>query len=318
MAYQSLSDLINRLRDGQEEAFEAVFSKYFNRLVSLATRKMSGLNLVPRSGEDIALSAMKSFCLGLRENRIDLDNEKDIWGFLFLITVRKACGERRKILSKKRGFGQTVIAENFAATDDESGRIESVITDDSVPELALELAELADELVDFVASKPIYREIIQMRMENYSIEEIAKKLDVVPHTVYYHLNMVKKRWELLKNLDILIDMKFDGRPNGQIAEWLEVKLDWVEHFCETLQTLWQKNPDTDKNSLDAVALFFSAPKAPQAHGGTRSDSDTEILTETAQKTARAWHRLIRKQWLSTLVRALNQYEKQQERDPHDA
>ncbi|MBQ8362877.1 MAG: hypothetical protein IJX36_02980, partial [Thermoguttaceae bacterium] len=70
MRRDAVSNWIARLSDGDESAYDAMFSRYFERLVRLAARKMNGMDQVAYSCEDVALSAARSFCVAVRNKKL--------------------------------------------------------------------------------------------------------------------------------------------------------------------------------------------------------------------------------------------------------
>ena len=65
----SLSTWITGLKDGDQAAAERLWHMYFEKMVLLARRKLRGASTAATSEEDVALSAFKSFCLGIQRGR---------------------------------------------------------------------------------------------------------------------------------------------------------------------------------------------------------------------------------------------------------
>ncbi len=63
---------------------------FFDRLLDVAARKIKHARTADYDEEDIVLSALKSFCLGVRQGRFpQLLDRDDLWRLLFVITSRK-------------------------------------------------------------------------------------------------------------------------------------------------------------------------------------------------------------------------------------
>src|SRR5262249_5642371 len=89
---ESVSQWLDRLRDGVPAAAQNLWERYFQRLVGLARKKLQGLARRSADEEDVALSAFDSFCRGAGDGRfpqlLDRDN---LWRLLVTITARNAC-----------------------------------------------------------------------------------------------------------------------------------------------------------------------------------------------------------------------------------
>src|SRR3954449_4555596 len=103
----SVTRLIKEFRGGDPAAFEALWRRYFDRLVAMATR------LAASSGEDAALSAFHSFHRRARRGDFpDLDDRDDLWVQLMTLTRQKIIDNRRRDHALKRGGGVTVLRES--------------------------------------------------------------------------------------------------------------------------------------------------------------------------------------------------------------
>lgn len=310
MQYQEVTNWISRLASGDDEAMANIFSRYFQRLVTLASCKMHGVNLAPRSGEDIALSALKSFCFGVREKRIEVSNEDDLWGFLFLLTVRKACAERRRVLSQKRGFGVLIRSESnnpVGGDGDTADIFENVVGREPSPALAVELAENGRELIALFDDQTLQTQIIERKLQGASVAEIAEELDLVPHTVFYHLKKIKERWALLSNAEVIVEMTFNRCGDEQIARHTELPIAWIQAVKRLFATLWERSAQ----SLDAPPecralirrLFDGAAVEAPLDMSAPSDAALSRIIET-------WRRLIKTEWRKPLVAAWNRFKKE--------
>ncbi len=65
----SITDWIAQLRQGDEEASRRLWDHFFQRLLEVATRRLKHARSADYDEEDIVLSALKSFCLGVRQGR---------------------------------------------------------------------------------------------------------------------------------------------------------------------------------------------------------------------------------------------------------
>ena len=145
MAVEEVTLWINKLSGGDPRAAQLLWETYFNRLVHYARRKLDGLPLRVADEEDVALSAMYSFCRGMEQHRFDQVNDRnDLWKLLVTITARKACAQRRRQYAGKRGGGQvrgeSVFADRGHESSHEKG-IGAILGEEPTPELACMVAE---------------------------------------------------------------------------------------------------------------------------------------------------------------------------------
>ena len=100
---------IGDLKAGDADAAQRLWQRYFGRLVLLlgdrlrGTRRAGGID----DEEDVALSAIKSVCLGAADGRFPrLGGRDDLWGLLVVISSRKAADRTRASRRQKRGGGR--------------------------------------------------------------------------------------------------------------------------------------------------------------------------------------------------------------------
>ena len=92
MAEDEITQWLSGLARGEDEAVEAIWQRYFERLVRLARTKLAAGQRRMADEEDVALSAFQSFCRGAAEGRFPrLQDRHDLWRLLVTITARKAC-----------------------------------------------------------------------------------------------------------------------------------------------------------------------------------------------------------------------------------
>jgi DNA-directed RNA polymerase specialized sigma24 family protein len=77
--------------------------------------------------------------------------------------------------------------------DDDSGSVEAIIGHDPTPEFAAIVAEEFQHLLDSLGDDAI-RRIAMWRLEGYTKDEIAKKLQCSPRTVAYKVEFIRKTW----------------------------------------------------------------------------------------------------------------------------
>lgn len=80
-----ISILLEDAIQGDDEAFERLWVKYYPRLVQLARAQISGAPKGVADEEDIAGSALKSFCFGARNGQYpELNDRHGLWKLLIV------------------------------------------------------------------------------------------------------------------------------------------------------------------------------------------------------------------------------------------
>ena len=149
---EEVSRWISDLGRGDSRAAERLWERYFSKLAQFARRKLDGQPRRVVDEEDVALSAMHSFCRGMAEHRFDaLRDRAELWKLLLTITARKVCAARRRQHAAKRGGGRVRGESAFLKVQQHDGRddgIASVLGTEPTPELAAMVADDCRALLD--------------------------------------------------------------------------------------------------------------------------------------------------------------------------
>jgi DNA-directed RNA polymerase specialized sigma24 family protein len=189
----SVTHWLHRLGDGDADAAQPLWERYFDRLVRLAARKLGGASRRAADEEDVALSAFDSFCRGAARGRFPrLRDRASLWGLLVLITARKAVNLSRHEGRKKRDDGRVVLAE--AGNSSSADPIDRVVGREPTPEFAARVAEEYCRLLDRLPDDE-HRRIAVWKMEGYTNPEIAAKIGRSEPTVERRLNRIRRVWE---------------------------------------------------------------------------------------------------------------------------
>lgn len=193
-----LTDLYRQHRGGDVEATEQLFFYFAERLSRLAQRYLSP-KLAPRvDGGDVMQSALKSFLVRASAGQFRIENSQDMWKLLVTITVRKARQQVRVHNAEIRAVDREV-PQPLAG---EVSIVDQLTEEPSVAE-AVACAEEIDRLVK--DDPPEYARVLELRLADYSIREIADELRLTKGTIESILNVFKsrlaRRWnELSRNI----------------------------------------------------------------------------------------------------------------------
>jgi DNA-directed RNA polymerase specialized sigma24 family protein len=189
----SVTNWLLQLRQGDEDAAQALWQRYFVRLVGLARNRLRGGPRAAADEEDVALSAFDSFCRSAEDSRFPSVLDRDgLWRLLVLITARKAGRLRRHEHALKRGAGQ-VVRETDLLAGEEGGGLAEVVGSEPTPEFALEVAEECRRLLEVLAKEDL-RAIALGKLEGYSNDELGQRLNTASRTIERKLSKIRQRW----------------------------------------------------------------------------------------------------------------------------
>jgi DNA-directed RNA polymerase specialized sigma24 family protein len=192
----SISQWILGAKEGRSQAIEALWGRYFDRLVVLARRRLASQPRRTADEEDLALSAFASFCHAAEEGRFpNLSDRDGLWRILITMTAQKAIDQARHDGREKRGGGRVRGESAFDCHSPQSqGRgLEKVVGDSPTPEFA---AIMADECARLLGQlDDVLRPIALAKMEDFTNEEIADRFDCSVSTVERSLRLIRKIWQ---------------------------------------------------------------------------------------------------------------------------
>lgn len=193
---RSVSDWLARLREGDQEAAREIWQRYFRRLVRLARSKLPRARRRAVDGEDLALSAIASFCHGVKEGRFrGLDDRDDLWPFLVTITARKALRHLDREFRQKRGGGRVLGESGFGPPRSGSGAggLGEVPGQEPPPDVAAMAAEQCDWLLGKLDDE-VLKSMAIAKLEGCSNLEVAERLGLSLRSVERKLRLIRRIW----------------------------------------------------------------------------------------------------------------------------
>jgi DNA-directed RNA polymerase specialized sigma24 family protein len=186
--------LISHLQVGDHAAAQPLWDRYYPRLVGLARERLRGTSRRVADEEDVALSAFDSFCRGAEQGRFPQLKDRDgLWALLVLITVRKCADLVKYNLRERRGGGQVHGDSAFAGRDGDGGAggLDEIASDDPSPDIAAQLAEELQGLLDRLGSDEL-RSIAVWKLEGHTNAEIAERLGCAGVSVERRLRLIRR------------------------------------------------------------------------------------------------------------------------------
>lgn len=191
---QSITFWIDALQDDHPEAVEALWNRYFARLVRLAD-KMLGERRRLLDGEDIAVSVFHALSQAAGRGELDsVQDREELWKLLVTMTRRKLIDELRREDRAKRGGGEVRGESVFLSPDGAaSPGINAVADADPTPQFLCLMDEEFRRLLDVLGDN-ILREVAQARLEGFTTTEIAERTAMSPRSVERKLGLIRERW----------------------------------------------------------------------------------------------------------------------------
>jgi RNA polymerase sigma-70 factor, ECF subfamily len=162
-------DLIERCRQGDQDAARNLFDAYVERLLPLARRRISQRLASRVDAEDIVQSVFRTFFARLKDDRFEISGQDDLFRLLVRITVHKTLRQIAHHRAAKRD-----PSLETGQTDSAREQLVQLLAHEPTPEATV---SFLDQLEHFMAQLPKEdRAILELRMEGYSTDEIAQKL----------------------------------------------------------------------------------------------------------------------------------------------
>jgi RNA polymerase sigma factor (sigma-70 family) len=179
---ETSAELLVRCRDGDEQAAEQLFERYFERLALLARSRLSPRLAARTDPEDVVLSAYRSFFIGVRAGRFSLKRSGDLWRLLVAITMHKLYRQAKHHSAEKR----SVYAEQLwqPAEDNSIPR-----NREPTPE---EAVALADELEAAMSQlDAVSRRVLELRLQGEPLSTIAAETGRSERTIRRLLSSIR-------------------------------------------------------------------------------------------------------------------------------
>jgi DNA-directed RNA polymerase specialized sigma24 family protein len=185
----SITQFFEQLRTGNHHAAEALWQRFFPRLLALAHRTLAGRAKRVADADDAVQSAFASFCLRVRAGDYEIGNREDLWNLLGAITANKARMQTRREQADKRGSGRIAGEDALMRDDGSQLPLDEAATSVPTSDFDLHCEELLSQL------EPELREFAILRLLGYRNREIAEMHDCTERKVERKLNLIRLRWQ---------------------------------------------------------------------------------------------------------------------------
>jgi RNA polymerase sigma-70 factor (ECF subfamily) len=164
--------LLKQYRQGNQDAAHELYRRYAQRLRLLARTQLSAELAGRIEVDDIVQSVFGSFFRGVNGSFYDVPLGEELWKLLLVIALHKIRNQGTYHLADKRDVRRTMRAAETAV--EVEGR-----ADDSAARAFLQL--VADEALAHLDCQ--HRQMVELRMEGFSVEEIAQRTGRAKRTV---------------------------------------------------------------------------------------------------------------------------------------
>ena len=154
------NSLLRRLAAGQENAADAIYRRYADRIRALARTKLPQHLTARMDADDVVQSVFRAFFQSARRGLYQVMDGEELWCLLAPVTVNKV---------------RSLHAYHAAARRDARVTVPFDAKNEELPGLELELMELVvrDVLEQLPATE---RNAIALRLEGYEVAEIADRM----------------------------------------------------------------------------------------------------------------------------------------------
>ena len=194
---ESESRWIEDLKAGDDTAATKIWNHFYTRLVGLAYQKLREADRRVADEEDVVQNAFQSFFRRAQEGLFPrLNDRDDLWRLLITITERKALNQVRDQRRDKRGGGKVAGDSAFLNRDRSTNEvgIEQFGGPEPTPELAAMMTESFDQLLRRLDDDEL-RKIALWKLEGFTNEEIAPKINRAVPTVERRLKLIRAKWQ---------------------------------------------------------------------------------------------------------------------------
>lgn len=177
---------VNRTGKGAAPDAAKVFALYAQRLTRVAEQHLSRKLAARLDGEDVVQSLFRTFFRRSAEGQFQIDGADHLWRLLVRISILKARAHarhhnaaRRAATAEVEGDGDSWLTE---ALEDEPGPAEA--------------AALIDQIDALLRGLPAdFTRVLEMKLQGYTVAEIATALQLSRQTVYRALQLLQHRLE---------------------------------------------------------------------------------------------------------------------------
>jgi RNA polymerase sigma factor (sigma-70 family) len=178
--------LVEQWRQGDQDAASKLYAQYFERLMRIVSGQLLQSYQQQVEPEDVLQSAFGTVFKRISNGDFRFENDQDVWKLLVTVTLNKVRGRIRFLNAERRDIRRTRRGE----TDFDLVLAEQLSKNPGVQE-AVEFADLVRDIYGLLPEDET--QVLQLRIEGYSQQEIADKLGVTDRTVRRMWDRIRQR-----------------------------------------------------------------------------------------------------------------------------
>lgn len=194
----SISQYIERLKQGDHQAADQVWNRFVRRLIQFAKHRMNTRHKSVTDEEDVVQQAFCDFFQMVKEDRFtQLEDRNDLWQVLAMLVDRRTTDILRQQRAQKTGEGVVRTESVFQSSpyDSDNQGIANVQELLPTPEAAAIFWELFENRLSLL-NDPNLREVALMKMQGYTNREIADQQQTSQRTIERALYSIRRRWTI--------------------------------------------------------------------------------------------------------------------------
>jgi RNA polymerase sigma-70 factor (ECF subfamily) len=192
-AGDSFTDVMARLRGGDQAAAREIFQRFVDRLVRLARAQFDAALRCKVDPEDVVQSAYKSFFLRYGEGKMEVHDWGNLWGMLTVITLRKCFDRVEYHRAACRDVRREAAAQLGTAA---SQPWWEAVAREPTPEEAAMLAETVGQILRGLEAEE--RPVLEMSLQGYTSTEISRQLGRADRSVRRLRKRIQKKLERMQ------------------------------------------------------------------------------------------------------------------------
>lgn len=184
---------IEQLSHSSGDAAHYLWQHFCKRLTEYAGRRLSITTKRVYDHDDAAVSAFRSLCRGVEEQRFpNLRDRDSLWALLVTIAARKTANRRRYDHQQRRDVKKNLTSDLLLATELPLG-VETLQAFEPTPEFAVEVADLSEKFFEQLP-EPELKQLMLLKLEGLTNEECADRMHLSRRTIQRKLERIRRIW----------------------------------------------------------------------------------------------------------------------------
>lgn len=177
------------LRRGDSAAVAAFCERYGPLIERLAERRLSAPLKRRIGADDVAQSVCRTFVRRAGQGEFELPDGGGLWGLLCAIALTKIREQTRFHLRQKRSLRDERGLDSVNAAGDR--KLPETAAEEPTPAETAEIADVFDRLIAEFDDEE--RRIIELKLQDFTLEEIASQMECSERTVRRFMKRVQER-----------------------------------------------------------------------------------------------------------------------------